>query len=32
VKRILADAYKKQYCTLFCDQDWVLKSFENVLA
>jgi dynein heavy chain len=32
VKRILADAYKKQYTTHFCDQDWVLKGFENVLA
>jgi dynein heavy chain len=32
VKRILADAYKKQYTIVFCDQDWVLKSFENVLA
>jgi len=31
VKRILADGYKKQYCTHFCDQDWVLKGFENVL-
>ena len=32
VKRILADGYKKQYCTHFCDQDWVLKGFESVLA
>jgi dynein heavy chain, axonemal len=32
VKRILADAYKKQFTIVFCDQDWVLKSFENVLA
>lgn len=32
VKRILADAFKKQYTIIFCDQDWVLKSFENVLA
>lgn len=32
VKRILADGYKKQLCILFCDQDWVLKGFENVLS
>jgi dynein heavy chain len=32
VKRILKDAHAKQYTITFCDQDWVLKSFENVLA
>jgi dynein heavy chain len=32
VKRILIDATAKQYCTTFCDQEWVLKSLENVLS
>lgn len=31
VKRILKDATEKQYTITFCDQDWVLKSFDNVL-
>jgi dynein heavy chain, axonemal len=30
VKRILKDASEKQYTIVFCDQDWVLKSFDNV--
>lgn len=32
VKRILKDAYEKQFTIIFCDQDWVLKSFENVMT
>lgn len=32
VKRILKDAHQKDFTLTFCDQDWVLKSFENVLA
>jgi dynein heavy chain len=30
VKRILADATSKQFTRVFCDQDWVLKSFNTV--
>jgi len=31
VKRILKDASAKQFTLVFCDQDWVLKSFNKVL-
>ena len=30
VKRILSDAYSKQIALIYCSQDWVLPSIENV--